>query len=48
MVSWIAEGILLSLFQQSRRKIDLICGDKLLAELNENILAVDCAEQLVC
>lgn len=47
MVPWIAERILLSLFQQIWRKIDFIRGDKLLAKLNENMLAVDCAEQLV-
>lgn len=39
---------MLSLLQKSRRKIDLVSGDKLLTELNENVLAVDCAEQLVC
>ena len=39
---------MLSLLQKSRRKIDLVSGDKLLTEHNENVLAVDCAEQLVC
>ena len=39
---------LLFLLEQQGRKIDLVSGDKLLTELNENILAVDCAEQLVC
>ena len=43
----IAEGSLLFLLQQQRRKIDLVCGDKLLMELNENVLAMDRAEQLV-
>ena len=48
IVPGIAEGSLLFLLQQRWRKIDLVCGDKLLMELNENILAVDRAEQLVC